>query len=132
MATKYTQSFKDLSLTFKKHPVTDDLVVTKDGAAIQQALTSLLLTSKGERLFQPELGSSLRRFLFEPLDYATANLIKSSILETIERYEPRVVVTELLCDPNQMEDGFDIEMTYKILGLRQPPVTVDFFLSRTR
>ena len=132
MATKYTQSFKDLSLTFKEHPVTDDLVVTKDGAAIQQALTSLLLTSKGERLFQPELGSSLRRFLFEPLDYATANLIKSSILETIERYEPRVVVTELLCDPNQMEDGFDIEMTYKILGLRQPPVTVDFFLSRTR
>ena len=51
MATKFTQSFKDLSLTFKKHPVTDDLVVTKDAAAIQQALTTLLLTSKGERLF---------------------------------------------------------------------------------
>ncbi len=132
MATKFTQSFKDLSLTFKKHPVTDDLVVTKDAAAIQQALTTLLLTSKGERLFQPEMGSSLRRFLFEPLDYATASLIKSAILETIKEYEPRVIVIELIIDPNRNEDGFDVEMTYKIIGLQQPPVTVDFFLSRTR
>tara|TARA_B100000287_G_scaffold231212_1_gene217745 strand:- start:329 stop:727 length:399 start_codon:yes stop_codon:yes gene_type:complete len=132
VATKFTQSFKDLSLTFKKHPVTDDLVVTKDAAAIQQALTTLLLTSKGERLFQPEMGSSLRRFLFEPLDYATASLIKSAILETIKEYEPRVIVIELIIDPNRNEDGFDVEMTYKIIGLQQPPVTVDFFLSRTR
>ncbi len=132
MATKFTQSFKDLSLTFKKHPVTDDLVVTKDAAAIQQALTTLLLTSKGERLFNPELGSSLRRFLFEPLDYATASLIKSAILETIKEYEPRVIVIELIIDPNRDEDGFDVELTYKIIGLQQPPVTVDFFLSRTR
>ncbi len=132
MATKFTQSFKDLSLTFKKHPVTDDLVVTKDAAAIQQALTTLLLTSKGERLFNPELGSSLRRFLFEPLDYATASLIKSAILETIKDYEPRVIVIELIIDPNRDEDGFDVELTYKIIGLQQPPVTVDFFLSRTR
>ena len=132
MATKFTQSFKDLSLTFKKHPVTDDLVVTKDAAAIQQALTTLLLTSKGERLFNPELGSSLRRFLFEPLDYATASLIKSAILETIKEYVPRVIVIELIIDPNRDEDGFDVELTYKIIGLQQPPVTVDFFLSRTR
>jgi len=132
VATKFTQSFKDLSLTFKKHPVTDDLVVTKDAAAIQQALTTLLLTSKGERLFQPEMGSSLRRFLFEPLDYATANLIKAAILESIQEYEPRVIVIELIIDPNRNEDGFDVEMTYKIIGLQQPPVTVDFFLSRTR
>ena len=132
MATKFTQSFKDLSLTFKKHPVTDDLVVTKDAAAIQQALTTLLLTSKGERLFNPELGSSLRRFLFEPLDYATASLIKAAILESIQEYEPRVIVIELIIDPNRNEDGFDVEMTYKIIGLQQPPVTVDFFLSRTR
>ena len=132
MATKFTQSFKDLSLTFKKHPVTDDLVVTKDAAAIQQALTTLLLTSKGERLFNPELGSSLRRFLFEPLDYATASLFKSAILETIKEYEPRVIVIELIIDPNRDEDGFDVELTYKIIGLQQPPVTVDFFLSRTR
>ena len=60
-----TQSFKDLNLSFKKHPVTDDLVVTKDAAAIKQAITTLLLTDRGERPFQPDIGSGLRSFLFE-------------------------------------------------------------------
>ena len=58
------QTFKDLSLTFKKHPVTDDMVTVKDNAAITQSITALLLTGKGERLFQPEFGSDLRNLLF--------------------------------------------------------------------
>ena len=64
-----TQSFKDLNLSFKKHPVTDDLVVTKDAAAIKQAITTLLLTDRGERPFQPNIGSGLRSFLFEAIRF---------------------------------------------------------------
>ncbi len=132
MATKFTQSYKDISLAFKKHPVTDDLVVTKDGAAIKQAITTLLLTDIGERLFQPSLGSSLRQFLFEPLDYGTASLIKGAIKQCLGRFEPRISITSINCDPNRSEDGFDVEMTYKIVGTDRPPVTVDLFLNRTR
>jgi len=61
------QTFKDLSVTFKKHPVTNDLVTVKDKAAIVQAITGLLLTRKGERPFQPELGCGIQNILFEPL-----------------------------------------------------------------
>ena len=50
------QTFKDLSVTFKKHPVTEDLVQVKDKAAIVQAIQGILLTRKGERPFQPNLG----------------------------------------------------------------------------
>ena len=107
---KLTQSFKDISLAFKKHPVTDDVVVTKDSAAIKQSITTLLLTDRGERLFQPDLGSSLRQFLFEPLDYGTASLIKQAIKECIGNYEPRVVITSIVCDPNTNYDGFDVEI----------------------
>ena len=60
------QTFKDLSVTFKKHPVTDDLVQVKDKAAIVQAIQSILLTRKGERPFQPELGCDVQNMLFEP------------------------------------------------------------------
>ena len=52
-------TFKDLSVTFKPHPITDDLLVVKDKAAIFQSIKNLLLTRKGERPFQPNLGSSL-------------------------------------------------------------------------
>ena len=73
------QTFKDLSVTFKKHPVSDDLVAVKDKAAIVQSITGLLLTRKGERPFQPDLGCDVQNMLFEPLDFGSAALIKKEI-----------------------------------------------------
>ena len=126
------QTFKDLSVTFKKHPVTDDLVTVKDKAAIVQAITALLLTKKGERLFQPELGTDLSKTLFEPLDYGTATIVKSTIKETLMRYEPRISVDDILCEPNFDSDGYSVEVYYTIVGRDDLPQSVEFFLERTR
>ena len=68
-------SFKDINITFKKHPVTNDLVVSRDASAIKQSIVNLLLTNKGERPFNPDYGSDIRSYLFEPLDYATAGQV---------------------------------------------------------
>lgn len=51
------QTFKDLNITFKPHPVTGDLTTVKDEAAIKQAIINLLLTNRGERLFAHRIGS---------------------------------------------------------------------------
>ena len=125
-------SFKDLNITFKKHPVTNDVVVSKDASAIKQAIVNLLLTNKGERLMNPEYGSDIRRYLFEPLDYGTSQQIVGNIESTIERYEPRISVSNISARPNLDDNGFDIQMTYVIRGTSNPPVAVEFFLSRTR
>ena len=125
-------SFKDLNITFKKHPVTNDVVVSRDASAIKQAIVNLLMTNKGERLMNPNYGSDIRRYLFEPLDYGTANQIKGNIRDTIERFEPRISVVRLKASPNYDDNGFDITMTYSVRGTDDSPVTVDFFLSRTR
>ena len=94
------QTFKDLSITFKKHPVSDDIVSVKDKAAIVQSISSLLLTNKGERPFQPELGADIRRVLFQPLDYASGALLKSAIVDCIRRYEPRIRLDDVIASPN--------------------------------
>ena len=125
-------SFKDINITFKKHPVTGDVVVSKDASAIKQAISNLLLTNTGERLFQPKYGSNIRSYLFEPLDYGTAMAIEKSVRNSIDRFEPRVVVLEIECIPNYDENGFDVEMTYEIRGSNNPPTAVEFFLARTR
>ena len=127
-----TLSFKDINITFKKHPVTNDLVVSKDASAIKQSIVNLLMTNKGERVYQPEYGSDLRRFLFEPMDFATAAAIQNNIISTIKKFEPRIGVLSLEAAPNFDDNGFDVEMTYEIRGTDNPPVTVDFFLARTR
>ena len=126
------QTFKDLSVTFKKHPVTNDLVAVKDKAAIVQAIQSLLLTKKGERPFQPELGCDIQNLLFEPLDYASAGSIKQEIKETIDRYEPRVSVTEIVCQPDFDNNGYNVQLQYTIVGRDDVPVGVEFILERTR
>jgi phage baseplate assembly protein W len=126
------QTFKDLSVTFKKHPVTDDLVQVKDKAAIVQAIQGILLTRKGERPFQPELGCDVQNMLFEPLDYASAGTIKQEIRETIGRYEPRVTVEKLTCEPDFDNNGYNVEMQYTIVGRDDIPVAVEFILERTR
>jgi len=126
------QTFKDLSVTFKKHPVTDDLVTVKDNAAISQAIVNLLLTNKGERPFQPNLGSGIYSTLFEPLDFGTAAIIRASIIEIIERYEPRIILQTVIVTPDYDSNGYSIELSYAILGREDRPIGIEFFLERTR
>jgi len=126
------QTFKDLSVTFKKHPVTDDLVQVKDKAAIVQAIQGILLTRKGERPFQPEFGCDVQNMLFEPLDYASAGTIKQEIREAINRYERRVSVTLIECEPDFDNNGYNVEVEYTIVGRDDIPVAVEFILERTR
>ena len=102
------QTFKDLSVTFKKHPVTDDLIVVKDKAAIMQSISNLLLTNKGERLFQPQLGSGLQTALFEPMDFGTAAIIKNEVRECLSKYEPRIRVNVVRCDIDYQNNGYEV------------------------
>ena len=127
-----TLSFKDINITFKKHPVTDDLVVSRDASAIKQAIVNLLLTNKGEKLFNPQYGSNIRSYLFEPLDYGTAQQIIGNIEFTVSKWEPRIQILNLDAIPNYNDNGFDVEMTYEIIGTDAPPIAVEFFLASTR
>jgi phage baseplate assembly protein W len=126
------QTFKDLSVTFKKHPVTNDIVTVKDKAAIVQAITGLLLTRKGERPFQPNLGCGIQNALFEPLDFGTAGIIRSEIIDTLNRYEPRISVDTIRCVPDELNNGYEVELSYTIIGRDDTPIAVEFFLERTR
>ena len=126
------ETFKDLSITFKKHPVSDDLVVVKDKAAIIQAVTALLLTNKGERPFKPDLGCDIRRSLFEPLDYATAGLIRSQVVEVLGKYEPRIAVENVRVTPDEESNGYEVELYFRIVGRDDEVVATEFFLERTR
>ena len=126
------QTFKDLNITFKPHPITGDLTVIKDEAAIKQAIINLLLTNKGERFFDSRIGSSLSALLFEQLDFATASLINTEIQNTLQFYEPRIEILSISTEPNYDSNGFDIELVFEITGRDDVPVEINFFLERTR
>ena len=127
-----TLSFKDINITFKKHPVTNDLVVSKDASAIKQAISNLLLTNRGERPFNPDYGSNIRKYLFEPLDYGTAAQVRLAVESCITEFEPRIRILSLEVNPDHYNNAFTVEMSYEIIGSDDPPTNVEILLNRTR
>lgn len=127
IARKYT----DIDLSFNAHPVTKDILRKRDENSIAQSIKTLLLTSHYERPYNPDLGSNLKRFLFEPIDNVTTTLIQDSIFETLRNYETRIEIEEVVAVPNFDLDQYDVSITFYVKNVLEP-VTISFFLERIR
>lgn len=66
---------------------------TKD--AIKSNLLLLLMTAKGERWFNPEYGTNLRQFLFEPNDDTNATDIKESLSADVATFIPNLTISAI-------------------------------------
>jgi len=124
------QTFKDLSITFKPHPVTQDVLVKKDAAAIRQSVSNLLYTRKTERPFDYNIGTNLYNLLFEPLNSITAGLIATEIRTVITQYEPRIVIDNIEVSANFSDNGFDVLLSYIIVGRDDDSIDLNLFLER--
>lgn len=112
------QTFKDVSVTFGKHPNTDDVLVAKDETAIKIALQNLVMTRRGERPFQPLIGSRIPDLLFDLLDYATAATISDEIYSLVDRYERRIRLVNVNTTPDYENNSYDVYIEYEIIGRR--------------
>ena len=126
---KLSRSFKDMNLSMGSNPFTKDVSVVKNNNAIKQSIRNLVLTSPGEKLFQPWLGCRVKEMLFEPLDMFTAQSIQDEIINTINQHDERIQLQSVEVIPNFGNDRLNISIEYKIVGI--PIVeTVDFVLQR--
>tara|TARA_Y100001963_G_scaffold116173_1_gene161374 strand:- start:35 stop:451 length:417 start_codon:yes stop_codon:yes gene_type:complete len=62
---------------------------------VKSNIRNLLLTTKGERLFQPGLGSDLMNIVFEPINDSTVDLITETIKDAISQWLPFVTVANI-------------------------------------
>ena len=131
-AQRVSKSFKDLSMSFKFNPLSGDLITLKNENAIARAVRNIVLTSPGEKLFNPEFGSSISEILFENVDDITAISIQDEISSSLKNYEPRVELIDVNVDPNFDQNQFDVRITYRIDGVDIPPSQLDFALLPSR
>jgi phage baseplate assembly protein W len=87
---RVSRGFRDLSLSFSRNPLTDDLISLKNEVAIARSVRNLVMTFTGERFFQPKVGSRVSRLLFDNMSPILADQIKDEISTTIKLNEPRV------------------------------------------
>ena len=131
-AQRVSKSFKDLSMSFKFNPLSGDLITLKNENAIARAVRNIVLTTPGEKLFDPDFGSSVSEILFENVDDITAVSIRDEIRSSLSNYEPRVELIDVVVDPNFDENQFDVLITYRIIGVDIPPSQLEFALLPSR
>ena len=129
---RLSKGFLDLSASFQTNPLSNDLISLKNESAIARSVRNLVLTIQGERPFQPVLGTGVSRLLFENMDKLTASAIRSEVRTTIENYEPRVEINEILVEPDFEGNAMHVTLQYFIIGIDVPEQELTFALEPTR
>ena len=127
-----SKAFRDINLSFKRHPVTNDLVTIRDEDAIKRSVKNIIFTILGEKPFEPNFGSVINDALFD-LDTNLNDIrIQDEITSSLKEYEPRIsniiVTVTVAPDTNEM----NCTVQYDIVGLSTPPQEVDVLLFPAR
>ena len=124
--------FKDINLSFKRHPVTSDLVVLKNEDAIKRSVKNIVFTILGEKPYDPLFGSVINDSLFELSTSLSEIAVKDAIESSLKRYEPRIddIVVTVTITPDSNELNCTVQ--YTIVGIPAPTQTVDVILFPAR
>ena len=125
------QIYSDFLNNLNPHPVVGDVVRFVNEDAVNRSIRNLISTNKGERLYQPNVGSDIYKMLFEPMSGAIAQLLSASIQNLIKDYEPRARVIAITVAPDFNGNAYAITVQYMIIN-RQNPITLNVTLTRVR
>ena len=127
-----SKAFKDINLSFKRHPVTNDLVVIKNEDAIKQSVKNIIFTILGEKPFLPLFGSKMNSALFELDTNFNETKISDEISSVLLNNEPRI--SNILVSVSNPNDTHELNVTiqYDITGISAPSQAVDVVLFPAR
>ena len=129
---RISRAFKDISLSFIPHPITKDLPVLKNEAAIRRSVRNIVQTIPTEKFFNSIFGSDVRGSLFEFVDFGTASVVSDQIMISISNFEPRVNNLQVEVLPRPDRNAFDITVVFDIIGQEFPTQEYSFLLEATR
>ena len=127
-----SRTFKDINLSFKRHPVTNDVVAIRDEDAIKRSVRNIIFTILGEKPFDPTFGSVMNDSLFELSTSLNEIRISDEITSSLNRFEPRIsnIVVNTTVQPDSNELNCTVQ--YDITGIPAPTQTVDVLLFPAR
>jgi len=130
-SVRSNRAYSDLNLNFNKNPATKDVAKLKDVEAVKRAVRNLILTNRFERPFHPEIGSDIRSLLFENMTPVVEVLLKDRIKETIDVFEPRADVTDIIVSGDSDRNEYRVQIEFRVLNVPNPIVVTEF-LQRLR
>ena len=132
MTVQVSRAFKDISLSFTRHPVANDITVLKNEDAIKKSVVNLCRTRINDRFFNDLLGTSIEDSLFETnLDDITS-FLEREITVLLKNFEPRIRLTSVIVESLVDSYELQIRIEYDITGLPFPSQNIEFLLQPTR
>jgi phage baseplate assembly protein W len=129
--TRLTRTFTDIDALFEANPNTGDVSVRTNDRAIKFAVRSLVMTSYYERLFHPEIGTPVKRLLFDNMDDMFVLTMTESITQVLTNYEPRIDVLNVDVAPVPDNNRVYITVVFRIKNTEKP-LEVGITLERVR
>ena len=127
-----SRTFKDINLSFKRHPVTNDVITIRDEDAIKRSVRNIVFTILGEKPFDPNFGSVINDSLFE-LDTSLNQVrVSDEITQSLLSYEPRISNVEVTASIYPDSNELNCTVQYDITGIPAPTQQVDVLLFPAR
>jgi phage baseplate assembly protein W len=145
------REYRDIDLNFKPHPISGDITILNGVDAVKRSVRNLVLHSIYERPYKSDVGSRVKKSLFENYGPIEIYQLRQSIVTAIKRHEKRVKLTKINISENLNQNELnsansrnnssiisnidrnflDIEITFTVENSLEP-VTVNLFLKRVR
>jgi phage baseplate assembly protein W len=86
-----------------------------ENQAIKSDLMHLILTQRGQRLYNPNFGTNLLKFIFEPNDSITLSGIKEEITTVVKKYLPKLQINDIsVVESEESEYAAVVRIDYTI------------------
>jgi phage baseplate assembly protein W len=132
MAVTISRAFRDISLSFSRNPITNDLIQLKNEDAIKRSVINLVRTRIGERFFNPLIGSEVEDSLFELQTDETSSYLQEQITVLLNNFEPRITLREVFIEFPEDSNDLLIKIEYDIIGQAFPSQNIEFLLLPSR
>lgn len=132
MALQISQRFSDISLSFTRNPVTNDVIALRNEDAIKKSVVNLVKTRIGERFFNGLLGTSIEDSLFELNTSDINSVLDEEIRNLLSNFEPRIRLKDVSVEIPDDSHDLNISIQYDIVGLPVPTQNIEFILQPTR
>jgi phage baseplate assembly protein W len=123
--------YSDFDINLNINPISNDVGRITNESAVRRSILNLLQTDFYERPFKPDIGSNIRKLLFELLTPITIELLQKSIYDVISNYEPRANLIDVICTPYEDNNAVDVTIVFSVIN-REQPITMQVTLDRIR
>ena len=121
------KEYRDLAFSMFANPMSGDIGKKTGAAAVKGAITAILSTNFGERLFAPDFGTGIRALLFEPMWPRTEQRLKIEVEAALARHEPRAEVLGISVKAQEEQNRYEISVVFTVASEAETQEITTYF-----